>query len=138
MTGTRRRASAEQRLPRSRCLVRTEHGAREASALLHEGYQNYREYGTVRVGGTGEYQRQLTPTVTRIEWRPTGAKTASISVKGNNFFTDPQVCWETRSTQKLAAIWLSSRIKARTRIDPGSGSKRNSVIGGGMAFPLRS
>lgn len=57
----------------------------------HEGYQNDREYGTVRVGGTEEYQGQLTPTVTRIEWRPTGAKTAAISVKGNNFFTDTQV-----------------------------------------------
>jgi hypothetical protein len=57
----------------------------------HAGYQNYREYGTVRVGATGEYQRQLTPTVTGIEWRPTGAKTVAISVKGNNFFTDSQV-----------------------------------------------
>ncbi|MCU1250552.1 MAG: hypothetical protein JWQ49_3581 [Edaphobacter sp.] len=57
----------------------------------HAGYQNYREYGTVRVGATGEYQRQLTPTVTGIEWRPTGAKTVTISVKGNNFFTDSQV-----------------------------------------------
>ena len=48
---------------------------------------------TARCGSerTGEYQRQLTPTVTRIEWRPTGAKTTTISVKGNNFFTDTQV-----------------------------------------------
>ncbi len=66
-------------------------GLAKPQLFSHEGYQNYREYGTVRVGGTGEYQRQLTPTVTRIEWRPTGAKTASISVKGNNFFTDTQV-----------------------------------------------
>ena len=57
----------------------------------HAGYQNYREYGTVRVGTTEEYQRQLTPTISGIEWRPTGAKTATISVKGNNFFTDSQV-----------------------------------------------
>jgi hypothetical protein len=28
---------------------------------------------------------------TCTEWRPTGAKTTTISVKGNNFFTDTQV-----------------------------------------------
>ena len=66
-------------------------GLAEPQLFSNAGYQNYREYGTVRVGATGEYQRQLTPTVTRIEWRPTGAKTTTISVKGNNFFTDTQV-----------------------------------------------
>jgi hypothetical protein len=66
-------------------------GLAKPQLFSHAGYQNYREYGTVRVGATGEYQRQLTPTVTRIEWRPTGAKTTTISVKGNNFFTDTQV-----------------------------------------------
>jgi hypothetical protein len=66
-------------------------GLAKPQLFSHAGYQNYRDYGTVRVGATGEYQRQLTPTVTRIEWRPTGAKTATISVKGNNFFTDTQV-----------------------------------------------
>ena len=66
-------------------------GLAKPQIFSHAGYQNYREYGTVRVGATGEYQRQLTPTVTRIEWRPTGAKTTTISVKGNNFFTDTQV-----------------------------------------------
>jgi len=66
-------------------------GLAKPQLFSHAGYQNYREYGTVRVGATGEYQRQLTPTVTRIEWRPTGAKTTTISVKGDNFFTDTQV-----------------------------------------------
>jgi hypothetical protein len=66
-------------------------GLAKPQLFSHAGYQNYREYGAVRVGATGEYQRQLTPTVTRIEWRPTGAKTTTISVKGNNFFTDTQV-----------------------------------------------
>jgi len=66
-------------------------GLAKPQLFSHAGHQNYREYGTVRVGATGEYQRQLTPTVTRIEWRPTGAKTTTISVKGNNFFTDTQV-----------------------------------------------
>lgn len=66
-------------------------GLAKPQLFSHAGYQNYREYGTVRVGATGEYQRQLTPTVTKIEWRPTGAKTTTISVKGNNFFTDTQV-----------------------------------------------
>ena len=66
-------------------------GLAKPQLFSHAGYQNYREYGTVRVGATGEYQRQLTPIVTRIEWRPTGAKTTTISVKGNNFFTDTQV-----------------------------------------------
>jgi hypothetical protein len=66
-------------------------GLAKPQLFSHAGYQNDREYGTVRVGATGEYQRQLTPTVTRIEWRPTGAKTTTISVKGNNFFTDTQV-----------------------------------------------
>jgi hypothetical protein len=66
-------------------------GLAKPQLFSHAGYQNYREYGTVRVGATGEYQRQLTPTVTRIEWRPTGAKTTAISVKGNNLFTDTQV-----------------------------------------------
>jgi hypothetical protein len=66
-------------------------GLAKPQLFSHAGYQNDREYGMVRVGATGEYQRQLTPTVTRIEWRPTGAKTTTISVKGNNFFTDTQV-----------------------------------------------
>jgi hypothetical protein len=66
-------------------------GLARPQLFSHAGYQNYREYGTVRVGTTEEYQRQLTPTITGIEWRPTGAKTATISVKGNNFFTDSQV-----------------------------------------------
>jgi hypothetical protein len=66
-------------------------GLAKPQLFSRNGYQNYRDYGTVRVGGTREYQRQLTSTVTRIEWRPTGAKTATISVAGTNFFTDTQV-----------------------------------------------
>lgn len=66
-------------------------GITKPQVFSHAGYENDREYGAIRVGSTDEYQRQLTPTVTDIEWRPTGNKTASISVKGNNFFTDTQV-----------------------------------------------
>jgi hypothetical protein len=66
-------------------------GLAKPQLFSHAGYQNYREYGTVRVASTQEYQLQLTPIVTTIEWRPTGAKTTAISVKGNNFFTDTQV-----------------------------------------------
>jgi hypothetical protein len=66
-------------------------GIAKPQLFSHAGYENDREYGAVRVGSTDEYQRQLTPMVTDIAWRATGSKSASISVKGNNFFTDTQV-----------------------------------------------
>ncbi|MBB5057415.1 hypothetical protein HDF16_002121 [Granulicella aggregans] len=66
-------------------------GLAKPQLFAHAGYLNYRAVGSVRIGSTDEYQQQLTPTVTNIEWRPTGSKTATISVKGNNFFTDTQV-----------------------------------------------
>lgn len=66
-------------------------GAAKPQLFSHGGYENDREYDPVRVGPTDEYQQQLTPTVTEVAWRPTGNKTATISLKGNNFFTDTQV-----------------------------------------------
>lgn len=66
-------------------------GTAKPQLFYHAGYENDRNYGAVRIGSTNEYQRQLTPTVSDIEWRPTGNKTVSVSVEGNNFFTDTQV-----------------------------------------------
>jgi hypothetical protein len=114
-------------------------GIARPQLFSHAGYLNYRDYGMVRVGSTDEYQRQLTPTVTDLEWRSTGSKTATISVKGNNFFTDTQVLLgDTRFSESAGnmAIKSDQSFELASTLDQVAGG--SGVIEGryGLSTPL--
>jgi hypothetical protein len=116
-------------------------GTARPQLFAHKGYENYREFSVVRVGATSEYQRQLTPTVTNIEWRPTGNKTATISVKGNNFFTDTQVMLgDTRYSESAGNMAIKSDQSFELTSTLDQVANGSGVIQGryGLSTPLTS
>jgi hypothetical protein len=54
-------------------------------------YENGVEYPDIEVQPTAAYEESLRAVVDDVYWRPVGAKTALVSVKGKNFFTDTKV-----------------------------------------------
>jgi len=59
--------------------------------IFEHRYENNFEYSGIEVKPTRAYEESLRAQVEDVYWRPVGAKTALISVKGKNFFTDTKV-----------------------------------------------
>jgi hypothetical protein len=54
-------------------------------------YENTVPYDGPTIYPTSEYQDDLSPRLTDVQWNLTGAKTVVVSARGNNFFTNTQV-----------------------------------------------
>jgi hypothetical protein len=54
-------------------------------------YGNEATYSNIEVKPTADYQAALSPVVTAVSWRATGAKSVLISAQGKNFFSETKV-----------------------------------------------
>lgn len=59
--------------------------------IFNSRYENKADYSGIEIKPTSEYQTNLAPQISGISWVPVGPKSALISIRGDNFFSNTQV-----------------------------------------------